>query len=905
MNVINKLTLRHMKLNRKRTLVTMFGIIIAVAMITAVSTVGYSIMDYFAREEMITEGYFHLKFANYYYKDNDKIIEEMDAENYSLMKPLGDYFYEWDIEDKNVVIEPYVVDQTTAKSGTAFRIAAVQDNYYEMLSIKLVTGDYPKNDNELLISARDSTFKEKQVGDKLTIGGKEYTICGIIWGDEFEWEELSIPNVMIYPIYTRLDTTTLKEDDIVSSYVYMGGTIDDLEEEAEKLKGELQKTGVPAGELIGEGEKWYCGGVEVLYNYDVLKYLGLSEYSNITFVMDSFRILLVLVIMIGGVSLIANGFAISVSERNKYIGMLASVGATKRQKRNSVYFEGVLEGVIAIPIGIMTGIAGIGITFEIITPILKELSGTDTELILIVNESVILWAIVFSVLTIFLSAYFPARRASKISPIEAIRQNRDVKLTNKMVKTMGITRKIFGFEGELALKNLKRNKKRYRITVFSMFISLTLFISVYSIVYYMKEGVYSEIGDIGYDMTISRDIYSEEDIETRLEYEKEFEQITEKLILNCDEYVEDYNRYMLLDSEGNSFELEMAIEDGMYNQGYVEFLDSCNISVRNKIGIISMNEADLKNYLKSIGVSYDEFVADRDNAILYNSVTTTGVAENERLVYNGTFISDKVERIPYLCTLYEYREFTFDEELLNGEILEHIGYEYIESDRTQGEFHIYDRKEKFMGLSERGGYMLITPEKAQQLKEYGVSVFYKTILEVSNDEKIEEAYNRLIVELGKNSDYFYLHNYTDQIKEVENTMLIISIFVYGFIILMTLICIANIVNTISTSLALRRREFAMLKSVGMTDRKFNRMIAYESVFYGLKAILFGLPVGTAIMLYARYLVENTYSTRFSIPWNCYVIAILGVFAVLGITMLYSSRKIKRANIIEALRDENA
>ena len=153
------------------------------------------------------------------------------------------------------------------------------------------------------------------------------------------------------------------------------------------------------------------------------------------------------------------------------------------------------------------------------------------------------------------------------------------------------------------------------------------------------------------------------------------------------------------------------------------------------------------------------------------------------------------------------------------------------------------------------------------------------------------------------TDYYIINNIED-IKMIDKSMLLVSVFVYGFIILMSLICIANIVNTISTSIALRRREFAMLKSVGMTDRAFHKMIAYESAFYGIKALIFGLPVGTGIMLLIKHIIEKEISFDMGIPWMGYVIAIVGVFVVIGTTMLYSARRIKKENVIDALKNEN-
>ncbi len=900
MKIINKLTLRHMKLNKKRTLVTVIGIIISVAMITAVSTIAYSIMDYCARNAMSSEGYFHLKFSNYYYKDNEMIVDEFEAENYALMKVIGDYVYQKDSEEGSISIEPYTYEVQQNEYSGAFRIEAVQDNFYELQAIELIDGRYPENDTEVLLSVDMCTlFDNAKVGDAIAIGGRMYTVCGTIMGNEFEWRELSLPNVMIAPIYTKLDISTLQADTLVSGYFYAGGILDDLEERAEEVQQRLQASGVPQHELIGNDETWYCDGTGISYNYRVLTYLGMSRYDNVNYVMNTLKLILIVIVMVGSVSLIANGFIISISERSRYLGMLASVGATKKQKRSSVYFEGFLEGIIAIPFGILAGIGGMAITFKCITPLIREITGADTELRVIVNGSVIIWTVVFSVLTIFFSAYFPAKRASKISAIDAIRQSKDVKITSRNVKTMGITRRIFGFEGELALKNLKRNKKRYRVTVFSMFISLTLFISVYSLVYYMKESVYLEMGEIGYDIQISpaQYILNSETGEDTTYVEKNFVNATDQLMDKGAEYIEASQRYMYVTFSNSSLDFDMPTEEAIYNEEYWDYIEKTDkISVSPYTQMITMNEADMKAYFHKIGIDYDEFVADKDNVILFDGMTEVSYKESERLVYRGDIFNSKLHKLEYSFILYEEKLMEDNEGNYNTET--------VETGKLDIDFNIYSREGKITGLSENGVYVLLTPEKVKEVGQYGAVVDYCVALDVSNADKVLELLKDIGIATGYDESNYNVYNYTEQVETMENSMLLVSVFVYGFIILMSLICVANIVNTISTSLALRRKEFAMLKSVGMTDRAFNKMIAYESAFYGIKAVIFGLPVGTVIMLLIRNSVTDSFTVEFGIPWMGYLIAIVGVFVVIGLTMLYSSRKIKKSNIIEALRDEN-
>ena len=133
---------------------------------------------------------------------------------------------------------------------------------------------------------------------------------------------------------------------------------------------------------------------------------------------------------------------------------------------------------------------------------------------------------------------------------------------------------------------------------------------------------------------------------------------------------------------------------------------------------------------------------------------------------------------------------------------------------------------------------------------------------------------------------------------------VINVFAYGFIILISLIAMANVFNTISTSISLRRREFAMLKSVGLTNKGFDRMMIYECLIYGFRGLVWGLPAAF-LMSYAIYLIAGiSYDTSFYVPVHSIVIAVGSVFVVVFATMLYATRRIRRDNPIDALKNEN-
>ena len=142
------------------------------------------------------------------------------------------------------------------------------------------------------------------------------------------------------------------------------------------------------------------------------------------------------------------------------------------------------------------------------------------------------------------------------------------------------------------------------------------------------------------------------------------------------------------------------------------------------------------------------------------------------------------------------------------------------------------------------------------------------------------------------------------IEMMNSTTLIMQVFLYGFITLMALISVANIFNTVSTSIDLRRKEFAMLKSVGVTPKGFNRMLRFECLFYGLKALVFGLPLGLLCSYFMQQiLVDGSFDIAFYPDWRVYLGVTLAVFLIVGMSMWYATSKVKKDTIVETLKTE--
>ncbi len=875
-----------MRLNKKRTIVTIIGVIISVAMIMAVSVIAYSFSSFMSKRAMETSGDFHVVFENAPYESINVITKDKEIESSFFGKVIDDINLDDIYIDNNIEVE---IEEDSVPVNVVYRLVGFEEEGFENYYFGEYEGEFPQNDKEIFISSLHCyTFGIEEVGEKVIIGNQEYVVSGIYEGFDFESANIYIEDQMTYILYTYNDMSTLSKGDNVNVYSLFGTPSMDIYDKVYELEDEAGCE----GSLINSKPLYYYG-------------IGRGSFGS---VMSTIKYILIGVIMIGAVSLISNGFSISLSERSRYLGMLASVGATKAQKRFSVFFEGFVIGIISIPLGIISGIAGTAVTFKIVESRIQSLvwAKTTTPLEVEVQLWVVVGTIIFSIITIFLSAYIPARRASKITPIDAIRQTKDVKIHRKQVKTLKITSKLFGFEGDLALKNLKRNKKRYRITIFSMVISIMLFLTVYSFVYYMKNSLDIVYVDYNYDMTM--EIYlGDEDINRNI-YDE----------VKRSEYID---KSSFMTEMTNLYTCMPLSETRKYlNDSYIKyFLDMNSNTITEEeipgleIYLYTYDESYLKEFLRSIGKTYEEFSANKNNVIIINEGSANVYKDGAPVFYEFSYLNvnegDEISCLinkkdkDYLGTNKDLNTFLVDSSFDITNYSDELNFEI---------FTITD--ELPMGItgrhnSEKLG-VIITNEL---MKEINSNALQNNSVNAT-DFRLQNIYflggdnEQLLEEMLRLEDKYNVdiigYDLNEHIKRDEDTLFLISIFTYGFIILMTLVSTTNIFNTISTSFSLRRREFATLRSVGMTKKAFNKMIIYESAFYGMKSILYGLPISIIIMYCLHYVLKEEFNNEFSLPMGGILIVVIAVFIVTSMSMMYSSAKIKKTNIIEALREEN-
>ena len=849
MSILNRLTIKNLRLNKKRTIVTIIGIILSTALMVGIGLLFSSFQDLMIRD---TIGYNGKYETNYSDVDLDK-LNNIKNKNFTYFyeKPIG--FSK--IESSNEY-KPYMY------------ITSVNKEYFNEL--KLVDGSFPKNENEIVISNHVITNGglNYKVGDIVTFTYGSRNIDGDITlaNSEFvDGEDLTNEGTYTYKIVGIVDRSNFE------SYSASGYTVFTLDVNSDKGNVNLYVMFNKNKKIIKQSEELakelnYNGDIN--YNSTLLALYGESTYGNVMSSMGGMMIIMLSLVSIGCIIVIYNSFAISVMERKKEFGLLSSIGATKRQLSHTVFFEAVVVGVIGIILGILGAYIGIGCVILIINNLISDM--LEYKLHLVTNPLFIIIPVIFMIIVIGVSAFIPSRRASKVSPIEAIRQNDDIKINKKKIRTSKLVLKLFGIEGEIALKNIKRNKKKYRVTIVSLFISIVLFISFSSYMNYTLNTASSVMGEVPYDYQIS---YFGDDPNN----DKEALDKINEIVKNSD--VKEYVSYSVSNLS--------IIGNYTYSDEYLDFYKSAygddGIKALNNlkyqyISIYILDDNSYNKYKKLIGL-------DKDSVILLNKFKGVSYGNNKRVNYNIPVINNGNINIK-ICN--------FDD---NDEDVDTTKYCNKNIDNIFVTNKSFDLIEEFSYMDD---FKLIVNKKLYDSISDSSTHYTQFNIISDNTNNID----KLTKDLDKYSNVNYT-NIKEAMKQANNLILVVKILMYGFISLVTLIGVTSVFNTISTSMALRKREFAVLRSIGLTNRGFNKILFFESLFFGMKSLIFAIPVSIGITVLIHYALADMVSiSTIIIPWKYIIISIVSVFVIVLLTMMYSTSKIKKHNIIEQIREEN-
>ena len=882
MDLLNSLTIKNLKLNKKRTFVTIIGIMLSVALITAVATMYSSCIQSLINFEAYQKGNFHVAFFDVPVNEVETIRNNRGVEELYLTSNVG-YAK---LEDSKNEYKPYIYVRGFTKQ-------AIKE-----LSLKLVEGRLPENENEIVIPThlrtngrvvlnvgetitldvgtrmsdgyeltQDNKFSKDANEEIVNTTAKTYKIVGIIERPASNIESYSAPG---YTFITYMDENNMKDKvNVYARYTKDGsknyekvtanilGINEDLYERY--LNGELSKKYLEGDKLADEqlseivrqlANAKYTGTVNqylILLENNPLNERGLGNLGMIV-------IIACVIIVVTSVFCIRNSFDISITEKIKQYGMLRSVGATKKQIRRNVLFEATILGLIGIPLGLILGAFASYLLIIVSNFFLVDMLTQGLKLVLSYSWVAMLVAVLLGFVTIYFSALKSAYKASKVSPIDSIRNSSDIKIKAKKIKSPKLIGKIFGVGGDISYKNLKRNKKKYKTTVISIMVSVSIFIALS----YFMNATFSEvsrmIGANDYNIFLQYNV-------TRDEQYGYIEKIT-KL-----DSIKDYSicRNIMLHLEEPKFSEEYL---SLYDTDDIESL-SAN---EKAYSIVAIGKEQYAKYLKELNLNYEDF---KNKGIIVDSNEVQYLDDNGKAItkYIRKYMDDK-------------------NDIVSGK------YDNDKDVRLDLSINIGLVTNQFpFGLTRDIPYIVVSDEFYDKLNITPDEVF--VYMDSSAPDKLQDEIEKILL-----NESYSISNINENVKMMRQLYILVGIFLYGFILVISLIGITNIFNTITTSMNLRRQEFAMLKSIGMTSKEFNKMIRLESIFMGAKSLFFGVIIGVGLSYLEYKVLAETQGLPFDIPILSIIISIIVVYLLITILMKYSMKKISKQNTIETIRNEN-
>ncbi len=883
MKLLNKLTLKNLRLNKVRTIVTIVGIMLSAALITVVSGMALSGRQTMIDAQMVYGGNYDVALD---------IIDNSVIETARNNRNVKNAFYK----------ERLGYARTKNADGEIcdYSVLAMSENTYgNCFKIDLIKGKFPTNSGEAVVTKAFKTQdgKDVKIGDKITLDvgvltdkdgnvldeegihnllqkdfnkcsiidtvKRTYTVTGII--ERPKTSELYDPSnfSMIYTVSDeKAPIEAIRTKHMNKLYIaytpqsegdYLQNTADILGFKADDMSN------VISDEIPPEDQQ--TSGINAYeFNSILLSMKGYGSNDATNTVIFSLAVIIIIIVMLASVFVIRNSFAISITEKTSMYGMLASVGATKRQIRRNVLFEGFILGLIGIPLGILLGLGVNAILITILNSVLGDMLN-GAKFVFVTPTIPIICAIVLSAVTIFCSSFFIALRASRIPPLVAIRGNKDIKVkNNKPYRTSKLTKKLFGVGGEIASKSLKRSRKKYRTTVISIVVSVAMFIAVsafmdYGMTYtehYYGKPDYSYMVS-GIDTKQAQTIEKMPEIENYLTVGLQYGHVSADVPVNeC----------------GENFLYDNADGTKSFGAEFLEFEHDTFVQICREL------ELDY-NKVKGGVLVYSQVTPDNSES---------GNSSKPMKLFGKT--------APTKFIVYGNDD--NGNELIAGKLKVSSVFDEIpkSADSVIGEGTIFGQG---LIIGEQG---VISPQLGEH--ECYITLYANTSNHTSLTNRIESMSGT-----GDSESYISIFDYEENVRQFNAVMLIVGIFVYGFIGVISLIGLTNIFNTISTNMQLRSKEFASLKSIGMTKKEFNRMIRLESLMYGIKSLLIGIPLGIAgvFAIFSAFSNGNV-PMSFVFPWKAILISIAVVFVAVWLIMKYSISKVNKQNIIETIRNDN-
>ena len=885
MSITKKLALRHLKQNKTRSVLTVLGITISVVMLTVIFTCATSFAHYYGERAINTNGNWHFFVKTDYESAKKYLLSD------SSLKDIG---FEKDLSTEEQSYKIYSDKANYLRTGTIYQGDA---QYIKDTVTCKYDGALPKSDNEIMVeqSLIKNNGIELKIGDeiKIAVGSRlkgDFVILPIKgdyqFGERFEKEKdetFKVVGILHNNEPTERGAiirgmSDLKSKNLVAygkikkvtpfSYIKINGIYD-------KFGFTKKKRAFNVGENTGFLNSRLAFSID---KNDLPQVLKLTAIGIVVFA----------VIFVSSCAMIYNSFALSVGEQIKYLGMLSSVGATRKQKKKTLYFEGAILGGIGIILGIALGLLTTFISQSAMNAkIVSIMEGYNDNIKYSTHIS--LWVlcliVILAALTVFVSIISPVQKAARITAIDAIRKTDEIKRKGK-IRTPFIITKLFGFEGDIAFKNLRRNGRKSRTIIACICICAVLFLSCNYFCETFKEASNLDY-EIPYQIMYQYSAESKAQLEKARNYLK-----TNKRVKRFYSIWEAW--YSILRGDINPYDNSRLYDMSFQNESI--FVDKYKFIATQDITYTAhlLDDEDFNALCKKNGIDYKKYYSpDKDGSI--KTIVINGIDRNDEPIFNNNLLGKTIGCYDIDSEKTE-RENKLDE---NGNQV----YFYYKTGCTSiykfCDFIKYDKDNPICNL-DSSGVAFYAPKCVYDKYSDDDSFYFDYGIETDEPYKVEKELKDYLSETEAEGDVYNNYNWMMKEKSIISAVQFLS---YAFILLITLITVFNIINTMTAQIAGRKKELAMLKSVGMTPKEFKKTLIFESMFYGLFGLLFGVPLSLVINRVVGYIISKDNPIPFSVNIWLYLIACVAVFVIIGLTMIYSLKLIKNNSIIDSLKDD--
>lgn len=682
--------------------------------------------------------------------------------------------------------------------------------------------------------------------------------------------------------------------------------------------------------ILGEDGGWVS-------NDGLLTYQGLDTGRQMTSSLQMFAGVLAAVIVVAAVSLISNAFTISISERTRQFGLLASLGASRRQLRRTVYTEAAVIGLIGIPLGVALGVGGAAAAFALTAEGWSTIVGNGVTVGLVLRPMDFALAVALGALALLVSALVPALRASRVSAVDAIRQAQDVRPSRRLLRVFrrrraamddftadgrrprGLAARLGGMPAFLARRTLAVSASKSRTAAVALAISVALLVTaglvsdyLESVTSYVDYGGNADLevyvssdeassvlaAEAGASLSsIAADIAQVPGVEGTSGMVRAYGSVhVDPASVNWDA-VETYDEsapygVFQLDRKGYGNANFWLVDDATWRTFAADLGLSGNAADPAHLGCVAFNNTNANN-----GRTYATVTP------LTGEAETIDVLVQPDDLQDNQWLGMSADGVYGLVTTdeetYEDTSFSPADELgLDTVSVPVTAY----TDDLGAHFPVGD-----LVVADSSSLNFVMPMSAVRGSELAgelrnsITEFYASFTEGADEEAVVEGIQERLGERG-DINAVQVMNLAETLRQYNATTFTVNVFLYCFIAITMAIAVANVFNTIASGLMLRTREFAVLQSMGMGRRSFRRMIFLECADFAVKGLVGGVVLAAVVNLGFFSALSSSISTLvFEMPWGHVALAFAVVVVVLAVSAAYALRKTHAMNLVEALR----